>query len=65
MWCCWKIKLNKNADPDKRSNSGYDIGFDVRGHFSLLGSSGIGKNLIIFRPDNSSSVNADNWKKIH
>ena len=40
----------------------YDIGFNVRLQFSLPDGSQ-GKNVIIFRVDNSSSVHVDNKKK--
>ena len=49
------VELTKNADPDKYSYSGYGIGFESRSKFSLP-DSGSGKNIIIFRVDNSSSV---------
>ena len=42
--------------------SGYGIGFDTRGCFSLSDVSGFGKNVIIFGDDNSSSKYADNRK---
>ena len=29
------VKLTKNIDPKKYSHSGYRIGFDVRGFFSI------------------------------
>ena len=49
------VKLNKNADPHKYEYSGYDIGFDLRLKFSLTDGS-VGKNVIIFGVDISSSV---------
>ena len=58
------VKLNKNADPDKCSYSGYGIEFDTHGIFWLLDVSGFGKNEIIFGVDNSSSAHADNKKYI-
>ena len=54
------VKLTKNVDPEKYRYSGY--GFDARSKFSWSGDSW-GKN-VIFRVDNSSSVHADNKKKI-
>ena len=42
--------------------SGYGIGFDTQGCFSLSDVSGFGKNVIIFGDDNSSSKYADNRK---
>ena len=56
------IKLTKNADPDKHSYSGYGIGFDVCGYFSLPDCNA-GKNVIIFGADMSSSVHIDNKGK--
>ena len=56
--------MNKNADPDKCSYSGYGIEFDTHGIFWLLDVSGFGKNEIIFGVDNSSSAHADNKKYI-
>ena len=40
------IKLTKNADIDKYKYSGYGIGFDRRGYYSI--GNEIGKNIIIF-----------------
>ena len=37
------VKLTKNADFDKYKYSGYGIGFDAHGNFSLSGGSGFGK----------------------
>ena len=48
-----------NAD----SYSGYDIGFDTRGEYSLPDGS-IGRNVIIFEVDISSSVYVDNKGKM-
>ena len=47
------VKLTKNADPDKYSYSGYNIGFVSRSHVSILNT--CGKNVIIFGVDNSLS----------
>ena len=56
------MKLTKNADPDKYKYSGYGIGFDSRSAFSLLDGS-MGKTVIIFGVDMSSSVHIDNKGK--
>ena len=53
------VKLTKNANPDKYCYSGYSIGFDARGSFSLAGGGGFAKNAIIFGADISSSVHSD------
>lgn len=37
------VKLTKNIDPKKYSHSGYRIGFEVRGFFSIPDDSGIVK----------------------
>ena len=52
------VKLTKNADLDKYKYTGYGIGFDSCLEFSLPGGT-MGKNVIIFRVDISSSVNVD------
>ena len=56
------VKLTKNADPDKCKYSGYEIGFDSRSEFSFTDGS-VGKNVIIFGADISSSVHIDNENK--
>ena len=69
LWDCWhddyptleNVKLVKNTDIDKHKYSGYGIGFDRRGIFSV--ANGLGKNVIIFGVDMSSSVHVDNKKK--
>ena len=43
----WAVKVTKNADFDKYKYSGYGIGFDARGSFSLSDGSGFAKNVII------------------
>ena len=58
VWSCYI----KNADSDKYSYSDYGIGFDTRGHYSLPDGS-VGKNVIIFAVDMSSSVYIDNKRK--
>ena len=56
--------MTKNADPDKYKNSGYGIGFDARGSFSLSDGNGFGKNATIFVAKMSSSVHINIKKKI-
>ena len=56
------VSLTKNADIDKYGYSGYGIEFDRHGSFSFLGT-GLGKNIIIFGVDMSSSTKIDNRKK--
>ena len=55
-------ELTKNADPDKYVYSGYGIGFDTQIKYWLLDGS-IGKSVIIFGADMSSSVNIVNKGK--
>ena len=55
------VKLTKNPNIDKHNYSGYGIGFDRKGEF-LFGN-GFGQNVIIFGPDMSSSVHANNKTK--
>ena len=55
------VKLTKNADFDKYGYSGYGIGFDREKSFSIADE--IGKNVIIFGVDMSSSEKIDNRKK--
>ena len=54
-------KLTKNADFDKYGYSGYGIGFDRETSFSI--GNEIGKNVIIFGVDMSSSAKIDLRKK--
>ena len=56
------VTLPKNADMDKYKYSGYGIGFDRHGRFSSPGI-GLGKNVITFGVDMSSSTKIDNRKK--
>ena len=49
------VKLTKNADIEKYGYSGYGIGFDRHGSFSFPGT-GLGRNVIIFGVDMSSST---------
>ena len=55
-------KLTKNADIDKYGYSGYGIGSARHGSFSFPGTR-LGKNVIIFGVDMSSSTKIDNKKK--
>ena len=52
------VKLVKNANTDKYKYSGYGIGFERHGIFSV--GNGFNKKLIIFRADMDSSVHVDN-----
>ena len=56
------VKLTKHIDIDRYKYSGYGIGFDRKGCFSI--SDEVGKNVIIFGVDTSSSSHIDNKKKI-
>ena len=56
------VKLTKIFDIDKYGYSGYGIGFDRHGSFSLPGT-GLGRNVVIFEVDMSSSTMIDNRKK--
>ena len=56
------VKLTKNADPDKYKYSGYGIGFHSRSEY-LFTDGSMGKNVIIFGADMSSSVHVDNKGK--
>ena len=58
-----EVTLTKNADIDKYKYSGHRIGFDRHGSFSFTGT-GLGRNVIIFGVDMSSSTKIDNRKKI-
>ena len=57
-----RIKSAENADPNKHVVSGYGIGFHSCSEFSLPEGS-VGKNVILFGVDMSSSVHIDNKKK--
>ena len=54
------VSLTKNADIDQYKYSGYGIGFDRGGEFSV--GNGLGRNCIIFGADLSSSSHANNKK---
>ena len=56
------VQLTKNDDEDKYKYRDYGMGFDSRSEISLPEGS-IGKNVIIFGVDMSSSVHIDNKKK--
>ena len=56
------IKLTKNADPDKYSYSDYGIGFDTR-EYDYLTDGSVGKNVVIFEVDMSSSMHVDDTGK--
>ena len=53
--------MTKNADIDKYKYIGYGIGFDRHGSFSFPGI-GLGKDVMIFGVDMSSSTKIDNRK---
>ena len=53
------VKFSKNADPDEYSYSSFGLGFDTSGYRSLPDGS-VGKNVIVFGVDMSSSVPIDN-----
>ena len=53
--------MTKNNDIDKYKYSGYGIGFDRKGEFSV--GNVFGRNCKIFGVDMSSSVHVDNKKK--
>ena len=54
------VKLTKNPDIDKHGYSGYGIGFDRKASFSI--GNEIGKTVIIFGVDMSSSSKINNRK---
>ena len=56
------VMLTKNADLNKWTYKGYGIEFDSRSEFSFTDER-VGKNVIIFRADMSSSVHIDNKNK--
>ena len=61
-WLFGAVSLTKNADINKYKYSGYGIGFDRHGSFSFPGT-GLGRNVITFGVDMSSSTKIDNRKK--
>ena len=56
-------KLTKSADISKYGYSGYGIGFDRKSAYSI--GNEIGRNVIVFGVDMSSSRKIDNRKKRH
>ena len=56
------VKLTKQVDVDLYKYSGYGIGFDGKGFYSI--GDEIGRNVIIFGVEMSSSSHIDNKKKI-
>ena len=56
------VSVTKNADIEKHRYSGYGFGFDRYGSFSFSGP-GLGRNVIVFRVDMSSSTKIDDRKK--
>ena len=56
------VKLIENIDPDKYSYSGFGIGFDTPGQYSLPDGI-VGKNVIIFGVDMIFFVHIDNKGK--
>ena len=56
-----EIKLTKHVDVDLYKYSGYGIGFDRKGSYSI--GDEVGRNVIIFGVDMSSSPHIDNKKK--
>ena len=55
------MKLTKHTDVDLYKNLGYGIGFDRKEFYSI--GNEIGRNVIIFGVDMSSSAKIDNRKK--
>ena len=55
------VKLTKHIDVDLYKYSGYGIGFDRKGSYSI--DNEIGRNVIIFGVDMSSSLHIDNNNK--
>ena len=55
------VKLTRHIDVDQYKYSGYGIGFDRKGSYSI--GNEIGRNVIIFGIDMSSSLHIDNKKK--
>ena len=55
------VRLTKNADINKHKYSGHGIEFDRKGSYSI--GNEVGRNVIIFGVDMSSSSHIDNKKK--
>ena len=63
-YCLYRaVKLTKNTDPDKYSHSGYILN-SIHVHFFLISNVDLGKNLITFGTDISSSTHANNREKV-
>ena len=61
--CLFKaVTLTKNVDIDRYKYFGYGIGFDRRGSFSFS-LNGVGRKIIVFGVDMSSSTKIDGRKK--
>ena len=58
--CGW-VKLSKDNDIDKYKYSGYGIGFDGRGYYSI--GNELGRNVIIFGVNTDSSKFSSNRGK--
>ena len=56
------VKLTKHVDVDLCKYSGYGIRFDRKGSFSF--DDEVGRNVIVFEADMSSSSHIDNKKKL-
>ena len=61
-WLFGSVKLTKSLDAGKYKYSGYGIGFYSRSEF-LFTDGSMGKNVIIFRANMSSSIHIDNKGK--
>ena len=55
------VRLTKNADINKYKYSGYGIGFERKGFYSI--GDEVGRNVIIFGVDMGSSPHTENKKK--
>ena len=55
------VKLTTHIDVDLNKYSGYGIGFDRKGYYSI--GNEIGRNAIVFGVDMNSSQRIDNKKK--
>ena len=55
------VKLEKYVDVDLHKYSQYGIGFDRKGFYSI--GDEVGRNVIIFGEDKSSSSHIDNKKR--
>ena len=57
------VKLTKHVDVDLCKYSGHGVGFDRKGFYSI--GNEVGRNVIIFGVDMSSSSHIDNKEKRH